>query len=142
MCMPIGLPLVFLVALAISLVPWPQHARPLPIPDIAGIDRVVVSAQPERPKDGEVVIKNAKRIKRLVAFLKERNNGWHKPWDTFPTPGWTVSFEKGKEMPLVLWLGPNWLGGREGRGAAADNRLRSLSKKESDELFEILGIAD
>ena len=60
---------------------------------------------------------------------------------TFPSPEWTITFESDKELLLVVWLGEGWLGGREGQLGAAENRLRTLTKKDLAELSKILGLA-
>jgi hypothetical protein len=60
---------------------------------------------------------------------------------TFPTPEWTIRLVGQRHDHLVLWRGPNWLGGREGQAAAKSNRLRNLSPKEHDEALTMLGAA-
>lgn len=51
---------------------------------------------------------------------------------------YTVSLKRDGELLLVIWLGSNWVGGREGNGGASDNLLPSLSTAERVELVEIL----
>jgi hypothetical protein len=111
-------------------------APPLPIPAAPDVDYIGLS-----PGTNETVIRDPKVIAQFVAFLSSRNTDWRQPWDTFPTPQWTIRLVGRGHDHLVLWLGPNWLGGREGRAAAKSNRLRSLSQKEHDEALKILGAA-
>jgi hypothetical protein len=126
------------ITLALATVGAIDGARPLTIPKSDAVDRIVV--RPANRDQGELVINDAKRIDRLLNFLSARNEGWKKPWYTFPTSQRTILLEKDKKLVLVLWVGPNWLGGREGGLGAGDNRLRSLTEKDLDQLLEILGI--
>lgn len=132
--------LVIVALLGVSAAGCNENVRPLPIPDAVGVERIVISYDPDSIKGKEVVVKDANRIKRVLSFLKERNSGWEKTWHTFPSPQWTIRLEKGETLLLVLWLGPNWMGGREGQGDSSDNRLRTFVKKDRDELFQILGL--
>jgi hypothetical protein len=124
------------VVLAAAIASAEPSGPPLPIPAAADVDRIVLSSG-----TNESVIRDRKAITQFVAFLSGRNTDWRKPWDTFPTPEWTIRLVGPSDDHLVLWLGPNWLGGREGHGAAKSNRLRSLSQKEHDEALKMLGAA-
>ena len=75
-------------------------------------------------------------------MLAAHNDGWRTPAGTFPAPQWTIELAGETGTLLVLWLGPNWLGGREGSGSARDNRLRDLSTTARLALLDILGVAD
>src|SRR5438094_983996 len=123
----LGVSLLFGVLLGVAEGSQRRGARPLPIPKAGAVDRVVIQG---RPDDAKVVVRDAKRIGRLVDFVAARNTGWRKPWDTFPTPRYALVLEKGEDPVLVLWVGPGWLGGREVQGDVSDNRLRSLSEKD------------
>jgi hypothetical protein len=129
---------VGLAALICSLSTAAAYVRPLPIPAAPAVARIVVSAEPGSKTVKDVT--DPRVIQQFLAFLTARNDGWREPFDTFPTPQWTIRLE-GREGPLlVLWLGPGWLGGREGAGSAADRRLRSLPQKDRTELITILGV--
>lgn len=115
-------------------------ASRLPVPESSAVGRVVVTLPGAGSQDRERVIEDRKAVERFVAFLRAHNDGWRKPWGTFPTSQYTVSLKRGEELLLVVWVGTNWIGGREGGGGASDNRLRSLSDRERAEVLEILGI--
>jgi hypothetical protein len=109
----------------------------LTIPKSDAVDRMVVKTG--YIETDEVVIKDPKRVERLLDFLKARNDGWEKPPSfTFPTPYRTILLKKDKKLVLVLWQGPNWLGSRDATGH--DKRTRSLSEKDLAELLDILGL--
>jgi len=122
------------VVLATAIAPAEAGAPRLPIPTAADVDYIALSSGSH-----ESVIRDRKTITDFVAFLSERNTDWRKPWDTFPTPEWTIRLVSRGDDHLVLWLGPNWLGGREGHAAAKNNRLRSLSQRDHDEALKLLG---
>ena len=126
----VGLALVLAAAIASA----EPSAPPLPIPAAREVDHIVLIA-----RSGEAVITDAKVIEDFVAFLRARNTDWRTPWDTFPTPQLTFHVVGRENLDLVLWLGPNWLGGREASAGARDNRLRSLSEKDHAEALKILG---
>ncbi|MDB5310616.1 MAG: hypothetical protein JWO38_4818 [Gemmataceae bacterium] len=133
-----------LIAAALTTA-MPSCATPagrLPVPDASTVGRVVVSwsgsgiGGPEQ----ERVIEDPKAVERLLAFLRAHNDGWRKPWDTFPTPQYTVHLKRNNELLLVVWVGANWIGGREGSGDSSQNRLRSLSEQERAEVLEIFDV--
>jgi hypothetical protein len=122
--------------LAAAIASAEPSAPPLPIPAAPDVDYIALSGG-----TSETVIRDPKVIAQFVAFLNARNTNWRKPWGTFPTPEWTIRLAGRRDDHLVLWLGPNWLGGREGKAGARDNRLRTLSQKEHDEALKMLGTA-
>jgi hypothetical protein len=131
-------PLVVLTALACFVSAAAADDRPLPIPASRAVARIVVSAV-----QGEKTVKeitDPRVIQQLLAFLAARNDRWQKPFDTFPTPQWTIQLEGGEGPLLMLWLGAGWLGGREGGGTADDNRLRPLLQADRIELIRLLGM--
>jgi hypothetical protein len=101
-------------------------AQPLPIPPPHAVARIVVAAEPGNKTVKEVT--DPQVIQQFLAFLTARNDGWRTPFDTFPTPQWTIRLEGREGLLLALWLGPGWLGAREGGGSAADLRHRHLPR--------------
>jgi hypothetical protein len=122
----------------LALASCTSTAPRLPVPEgLTGGQLVVSPRSPDLPNH-EFVIDDARTVERFLSFLRAHNNGWRTPWDTFPIPQYTVSLKRNKELVLVIWVGTNWLGGREGSGG--DNRLRSLSDQERTEVLQILGV--
>ena len=77
------------------------------------------------------------QIARITSFLASHNWGWHKPWDTFPIGSYYISFYKDQECVLSLPVDPDdWIGGLVG----GEQRLRHFSRKESDQIHQLLGI--
>ena len=84
--------LVFVFVVTFSFAVAAGDARPLSIPSAGAVERIVIVARP-----GEAVIKDRAVIERFLAFLTAHNDRWRQPWDTFPTPQWTIRLE-GKEI--------------------------------------------
>jgi hypothetical protein len=127
------------VGVAAAISSCASTAGHLPVPEASAVNRLEVSrsgGDPER----EFVIEDAKTVERFLSFLRRHKDGWYKPWDTFPTPQYSVSLKRDDKLVMVVWVGTNWIGGREGGDGAADNRLRSLSDRERAEILEILRI--
>jgi hypothetical protein len=123
---------------AVSL--FTPTASQLPVPEASKVDRVVISWRGAGRQERELVTTDPKAIARFLTYLRNHNDGWRKPWDTFPSQQYTASLKRGEELLLVVWVGTNWIGGREGSGSASDNRLRSLSGRERTQVLDILGI--
>jgi hypothetical protein len=131
-------PLVVLTTLACLVSTAAADGRPLPIPESRAVARIVVS-----PAHGDKTVKeitDPRVIQQLLAFLAARNDRWQRPFDTFPTPQWSIRLEGREGLLLMLWLGAGWLGGREGGGTADDNRLRPLLQADRIELIRLLGL--
>jgi hypothetical protein len=131
-------PLVVLTALACFVSSAAADGRPLPIPASRAVTRIVVSAA-----HGDKTVKeitDPRVIQQFLAFLAARNDRWQRPFDTFPSPQWTIRLEGGEGLLLVLWLGAGWLGGSEGGGTADDKRLRPLLQADRIEMIRLLGM--
>jgi len=114
------------VVLAATITSAEPGAPPLPIPAASDVDYIAVSGAAH-----ETVIRDPRAIAQFVAFLSARNTDWRKPWGTFPTPEWTIRLVSRRDDHLLLWLGSNWLGGREGQAAAKNNRLRTYLRRST-----------
>ena len=88
------------------------------------------------------VITDPRVIEGILEFVKSNNTGWHTTWNTYPTPQATAVFrgkEKGSEM--LLWFGPNWVGGHAAPISPKKAYLWGLSASKLQELKSKLGIS-
>ena len=115
----------------------------LDVPTSEQVSRIVVSynclqGQEEWAKaPPDRVIDDSRQIARITSFLASHNRGWHKPWDTFPNGSYYIFFYKDQECVLSLAVDPDdWIGGLVG----GEQRLRRFSRKESDQIYQLLGI--
>ena len=132
---------VLLVAVLMAAIPsCVSTAGHLPVPETSTAVEVAVSWPTASGKEREFVIEDPKAVERLLAFLRAQNDGWRRPMYTFPSGQYTISITRDKELLVVIWVGADWIGGREGSGGASDNRLRSLSEGKRAELLEILNL--
>jgi hypothetical protein len=127
---------VLLVTVGLACV---ADAQPLglPGPDVA--TEILVS-----PRVGGAphVISDAASVGKVVSYLLAHNSGFRKPADTFPTPEHTVIIRDRSGDRTVVWVGSNWLGGREVEGTPGDRRLRHLDPKDRVELLALLGLSN
>lgn len=129
------------LALMTALLPsCAATAKQLPVPELkADAPLTLVWSGPYTDK-AETTISDQKTITHFLEFVRSHNDGWREPWDTFPSPQYSLQIKRANELILVVWLGPNWMGGREGTADSSSNRLRNLSDQEQAELHRILGI--
>jgi hypothetical protein len=129
------------MAVVLVMIPSCSTAeKGLPIPEASSISQMVVSWRGEDGQERGSVVDDPKAIEHILQFLQNHNDGWRKPWDTFPTSQYSIALKQDTKLILVIWVGTDWIGGREGDGDAEDNRLHSLSEPERAEMLGILGI--
>jgi hypothetical protein len=88
-----------------------------------------------------VVINDPGKIAEIIEFLKILNTGMERATTTYPTPKYTVLINDAENRNLVVFIGSNWIGGRNNIGGEASlNRLKTLEKHKITKLFELLGI--
>src|SRR6266404_2041846 len=82
------------------------------------------------PTDQPIRITDRSRITEIVGFLRERAEGWRRPWYTPPASDYTVVF-RGEHGPLfVLWIGRDWIGGQRMPQGPLAGRFRKLGRAE------------
>ncbi|MDQ8183412.1 hypothetical protein [Pelagicoccus sp. SDUM812005] len=92
----------------------------------------------------EVVITDPIKIEKFTNFLSDLNKGMVELlFSTYPTPTHTIGFKDNNGTNLVVWIGFNWLGGRNNvEGRASTNRLTKISVEERRGLLQLLGLPD
>lgn len=121
-----------------------RAARPLAVPDASAVEQIItIGKSPSMMELGpEVVITDRKRIERFAAFLKARNDHWHKPWGTDPSGQWSVVLKARDQSSLFMRVGPNFIGAYEERGGPSGLRFRKISGEDWMVLREILGLSE
>jgi hypothetical protein len=109
------------------------------LPGAADVAELVVSEN--RHGDHEIGrVTDRAKITTVLEILAEHNSGYSVPLDTFPGPDYTILFHTHSGQEVVVWVGANWLGGRELRPLLKDKRLREVTPEEKSALFAALGI--
>ncbi len=88
-------------------------------------------------------IGDAERIRQVLALLAAHNSGYYRrrlPFGPGEPKGqeYTISFEGELSVPLVVSIGPDWLGGVDqqvGKDGWRKARFRSLGASEREELL-------
>lgn len=111
------MPILLMLAVLAGCASLSSSAPPVTLPTAPRAERItVVPRNCGERKDRWITITDRSKIDRFVAFVNERQDGWTRPWDTFPTPEYTVSLESGGTTIGFVWLSSSWIGGpRQGR---------------------------
>lgn len=118
-----------------------SSAPPVTLPTAPRAERItIVPRNCDERKVRWITITDRSSIDRFVAFVNERQDGWKRPWDTFPVPEYTVSLETGGTTLGFVWLSSSWIGGHGKGEGALENRLRELTPGEWRTLQGILGV--
>jgi len=132
---------MLLIGLTIFL---PGCAPPVRIPADAEVNRIEITDQELIRTSRDLLhprtITNPEKISAVLSFLRPRQNRWSPP--LFETPGgrYTVGFHKDDKFQFVLWLIGDGLCGRNDDEDMHDNRCRSLTTAEMEELGQLLEI--
>ena len=120
----------------------------LRFPDPAAVTKIEVTGSGNYnfetgEHDGKITIMDPREIEEVMNILESVNSRMRGAATTFPTPTHTISFTDTSGTNLVMWIGVNWIGGRNNlEGSPSNNRLRPLHGEERTKLFRILGIED
>ena len=113
-------------------------APPVRIPADADVDRIEITDQKRiqttRDLSHPRTISEPDKIAAVLAYLRPRQTWWSPPLFETPSGRYTVSFHKGAKFQFVLWLIGDGLCGRNDDEDMHDNRCRSLSSAEMQEL--------
>lgn len=121
-------------------------SRPAPaltIPEASSVRRIEVirwDAQGERRST--TTSTDSRLIEQLLAYLRAHGSGYRSHAGEWPAPEVTISFEARDSVPLVLWIGRDWLGGvdeeRDPGDAHRLARRRPLAPAEKERLIALL----
>ena len=128
---------------------WPRVVEPLIIPELEDVRSVIVSHVDGTSTIWMHEIKDPERIAPILAHLRERNSGYRKAmlrifrevWSRETEHDHTIAF--GKEdttASLILWIGPDWLGGFDDRRkeGTLDERDRPMSASEREAILALV----
>jgi hypothetical protein len=91
--------------------------------------------------NGSVKIDDPEKIEKIVDYLKQINSDMRTATTTDPTPTHTIILSDTENVNLVIFLGTNWIGGRNNvKGDASTNRQRILSDTKRKEFIGLLGV--
>ena len=119
-----------------------NEIEPLSIPSAEEIESIQVyeGVLEERKLVREITAQN--EIAEILAFIQANNSGWHSTWHTYPTPEATAVFRaKTKGVAMLLWFGPNWVGGHAAPISPKKAYLWELEKQKLQQLKGKLGVS-
>jgi hypothetical protein len=126
----------------VSLLSACNEIDPLLLPQSSEIESIEIYEGVLEERKQVQVITDVKEINDILAFVQTNNSGWHTTWNTYPTPQATAVFrgkEKGTEM--LLWFGPDWVGGHASPISPKKAYLWALNVNKLQELKSKLGIS-
>lgn len=116
------------------------YSPPLELPEARDVRELIVSGN--RGGDHEISrIRDSDTIGTVVGQLRAHNSGYAVPFGTFPGPEYTIVVRTDGGDRLVVWIGPDWLGGRELQPVLTEKRLRTLGSQERSDLLAGLALA-
>jgi len=123
--------------------PAPEVAAAcLTIPEAATIEMVKVTRITADGSDGAGwQIDTRPRVDALVAALQERSGGSCMTSVEKREQEWSVALQSRDGVPLILWIGRDWIGGVDTQKNAKGwlvGRWRPLEPGERDELLDLL----
>lgn len=118
-----------------------KSAEPVKVPSASEIQKVEVMAGVMEQRKVIAVITEKQKINELLVFINDNNSNWYKPWDTYPTPQATAIFRSSSDAPLlILWFGPNWVGGQSMPQGPKAAKLWKLEEEKLMKLKRLLGV--
>ncbi len=116
----------------------PMEALKIPTPSSV-INVEVINS--DTPNTKLIEIKDNAQITSLIALLGGLNSNMYKTAFTYPTPQYGIVIHDREGTNLVVWIGPNWLGGRNNiKGPSAQERLTTLNETDRIKLLKLLGV--
>jgi hypothetical protein len=91
---------------------------------------------------GSVTITDPRHIQRVIELLGTLNSDMSVGPHTFPTPSHTLVFTDSGGVNLLVFVGSNWVGGRNNVEGRSDNRSRVITPEQRSELLRVVGIKD
>lgn len=147
---PLRMAGLVLAALALAC---SRSAPPFVIPDLEDLEYLYVTQLEGTTKVWQHEIRDPKRIKPILAHFREHNSGYRQPTDLSRmvasdsrVQDHAISFSTGEGVPLIIWIGPDWLGGfdqvYEEDGRSSISRYRPLDASEREALLSLIRETD
>lgn len=121
--------------------------EPLRIPDASAVSSIVGTISNSYDiatgayRDSATITDSA-QIKRIIEFLSTLNSNMIVPLGTFPGPSHALEFKDTSGVNLVVYIGLNWVGGRNDVQGGDQNRLRNISEEQRTQLLQLVGLKD
>jgi hypothetical protein len=118
-----------------------KSADPVKVPNISKVQKVEVIAGVMEQRKDVAKIDDKTDIEEILSFISINNQKWYTSWHTYPTPQVTAIFRNSTGTPLlILWFGPNWVGGQDMPHGPKGAKLWKLEKSKLIELKKLLSI--
>jgi hypothetical protein len=118
-----------------------KSAGPLKVPNISKVKKVEVIARVMEQQKIVAEIDDKTNIEEIMSFISMNNQKWYTSWHAYPTPQARAIFRNAAGAPLlILWFGPNWIGGQDMPHGPTGAKLWKLEESKLKDLKKLLSI--
>ena len=114
-------------------------AAPLTLPAQGEVTEIVTTWKDGLHEQDQISrITDPKQIEAVIEAMKSLNSGLNKPWKNFSKPQYVAMFLHASSEMLVVFVGVNWIGGREGNTSSAHIRMRRITAEQRQQFLSTL----
>jgi hypothetical protein len=114
-------------------------AAPLSLPDQEEVTEIVTTWKDGVHEQDQISrITDPKQIGAAIEVMKSLNSGLRKPWKNFTSPQYVTIFMHDSSEMLVVFVGVNWIGGREGNTSSAHIRMRRITSEQRQQILSTI----
>jgi hypothetical protein len=136
---------VSIVSIALTLLACERAEVPdecLAVPEASKVEIVKVSVlNPDGMSKRSYQIDTRPRVEALVEAIRSNEGGQCKTFEQERPQDLSVAFSTYDSVPLILWIGPDWIGGvdtkKDSKGWLI-SRWRPMEPSERERLLELL----
>jgi hypothetical protein len=116
-------------------------AAPLSLPAQGEVTEVVTTWKDGIHEQDQISrITDPTQIEAVIEVMKTLNFALSKPWKNFAKPQYVTMFLHGSSEVLVVFVGVNWIGGREGYASSAHIRMRHITAEQRQQFLSTIVI--
>jgi hypothetical protein len=114
-------------------------AAPLGLPGQGEVTEIVTTWKDGVHEQDQISrITDPKQIEAAIEMMKSLNSNLRKPWKNFTSPQYVTIFLHDSSEMLVVFMGVNWIGGREGNTSSAHIRMRRITSEQRQQFLSTI----
>jgi hypothetical protein len=114
-------------------------AAPLNLPGQGEVTEIVTTWKDSIHEQDQISrISDPKQIEAAIEMMKTLNFDLRKPWKNFAAPQYVTIFLHESSEMLVVFVGANWIGGREGDTSSAHIRMRRITSEQRQQFLSTI----
>jgi hypothetical protein len=117
------------------------QAEPLSLPVQGEVTEIVTTWNDGIHAEDQISrITDPAQIESALAALRSLNSGLRKPGSKISSPQFITRYLRGESEVLIIFVGKNWMGGREGTAVPTNIRIRRISAEQRHQFLSSIGI--